>query len=300
MGSATRQALRILFTATDLRLGVWLPHPALVAAARQELEHQEKSGERGVRWWRAVSLLLWYVLPHPFWRLSQKKLDRREARLWAYVLRLRRDPNRSRQYFGGLLYHALQPTLGMLYAEAAGHTSYRSTWMCVTDGGHYDNLGVVEALRRAAALRVTHILVLDASGDKADTWFTLGGSIALARSDAGIDIALNPTKMITALKTGGPQLAQGHVVRPWVDGTFTGRDQSGAMLQGTVVVCKLGWWTSAPWDVRAYAAGHPAYPTDSTLEQLYDSAEFDAYRELGACSVESAIESYLPPRIVTR
>jgi hypothetical protein len=28
MGSATMQAYRILFTATDLRLGVWLPHPA--------------------------------------------------------------------------------------------------------------------------------------------------------------------------------------------------------------------------------------------------------------------------------
>ena len=47
--------------------------------------------------------------------------------------------------------------------------------MCVTDGGHYDNLGLVEALQRAPALGVTHILVLDASGDKADTWFTLGG-----------------------------------------------------------------------------------------------------------------------------
>ena len=67
-------------------------------------------------------------------------------------------------YLGGLLYHALQPTLGMLYAEAAGHTSYRSTWMCVTDGGHYDNLGLVEALQRAPELGITHILVLDASG----------------------------------------------------------------------------------------------------------------------------------------
>ena len=55
-------------------------------------------------------------------------------------------------------------------------------------------------------------------------------------------------------------------------------------------MCKLGWWTGAPWDVRAYAADHPAYPTDSTLEQLYDSAEFDAYRELGACSVRLAMQ----------
>jgi hypothetical protein len=38
MGAATLQAYRILFTATDLRPGVWLPHPALVRAARTELD----------------------------------------------------------------------------------------------------------------------------------------------------------------------------------------------------------------------------------------------------------------------
>ena len=44
MGSATMQAYRILFTATDLRLGVWLPHPAVVHAAARELERQDKQG----------------------------------------------------------------------------------------------------------------------------------------------------------------------------------------------------------------------------------------------------------------
>jgi len=73
------------------------------------------------------------------------------------VLKLRSEGTRSRQYFGGLLHHALQPTLGMLYAEAVGHTSYRSTWMCVSDGGHYDNLGLVEALQGAPELGITHI-----------------------------------------------------------------------------------------------------------------------------------------------
>jgi hypothetical protein len=287
MGSATRQAMRILFTATDLRLGVWLPHPAVVAAAAQELERQRRPGVRADRWWHAVRLLLWYVLPHTSWESGKGKLQGREARLWAYVLKLRKDKSRFRQFFGGLLYHALQPTLGMLYAEAAGHTSYRSTWMCVTDGGDYDNLGLVEALRRAPELGITHIMVLDASGDKAHTWFTLGGSIALARSDAETEIVLNPTTMITPPRGETLILAQGQVVQPWVSGTFTCQ---GAQRDAAIVVCKLGWWTGAPWDVRAYAAGHASYPTDSTLEQLYDSAEFDAYRELGAASVRLAMQ----------
>ena len=36
--------------------------------------------------------------------------------------------------------------------------------------------------------------------------------------------------------------------------------------------------------------GRPTYLTDSTLEQLHDSAAFDAYRELGACSVKLAMQ----------
>jgi hypothetical protein len=286
MGAATQQALRILFTVTDLRLGVWLPHPAVVAAAARELERQRKPGARADLWWHAAALLLWYSLPHIF---RGEKLRSREARLWAYVLKLRRDPgHRWRQFSGGLLYHALQPTLGLLYAEAAGHTSYRSTWICVTDGGHYDNLGLVETLRRVPELGITHIMVLDASGDKADTWFTLGGSVALARSDAETEIVINPTTMITPPRGETLKLAQGQVVQPWVSGTFTCQ---GAQRESTIVVCKLGWWTGAPWDVRAYAAGHASYPTDSTLEQLYDSAEFDAYRELGAATVKLAMQT---------
>jgi hypothetical protein len=290
MGAATQQAYRILFTATNLRLGVWLPHPAVVDAAARELDRQDEPGNRADRWWHAVGLLLWYVVPHPAWRHSDESPGGREARLWAYVLRQRRDGGRSQRFFGGLLYHALQPTLGMLYAEAAGHTSYRDTWMCVTDGGHYDNLGLVEALHRAPDLGVTHILVLDASGDKANTWFTLGGSVALARSDAETEIVINPMTMITPPNGDAPKLGSGEVVCPWASGTFTRQAPDGTRRDNTIVVCKLGWWAGVPWDVRAYAAGHPAYPTDSTLEQLYDSAEFDAYRELGACSVKLAMQ----------
>ena len=225
MGSATQQAYRILFTATDLRLGVWLPHPAVVDAAARELDRQESRPTEPTVVARARAAAVVHGAPSSLAARGREARRDAEARLWAYVLRLRRDEPGPEQFFGGLLYHALQPTLGMLYAEAAGHTSYRSTWMCVTDGGHYDNLGLVEALQRAPELGITHILVLDASGDKADTWFTLGGSIALARSDAETEIVLNPTKMITpARRRADAELAQGQVVRPWASGTFTGQD----------------------------------------------------------------------------
>src|SRR5580693_6166098 len=191
MGSATRQAYRILLTATNVRLGVWLPHPTLVRAARKRIDDQAKDipGPPDRAWTRRpLLLLLWYLSPHPLWGRKADLNADREARLWAHVLDLRLHDKLT----GELWYRLMQPTVGLLWSEAAGHLSYRETWMYMTDGGHYDNLGLVEALRRGAR----HIVVLDASGDQTDTWFTLGGSIALARTDAGVSITLDPKKMI--------------------------------------------------------------------------------------------------------
>jgi hypothetical protein len=135
-------------------------------------------------------------------------------------------------------------------------------------------------------------VVLDASGDKADTWFTLGGAIARARRDAGVEITLDPTTMVR----GGRDLAPGQVVRPWAYGTFRRPEAvRGLPQQGEIWVCKPGWWAGAPWDVRAYAGGHPTYPTDSTLEQLYDAAELEAYQQLGAATVLDAAVHCVPP-----
>jgi hypothetical protein len=283
MGSMTKHAYRILLTATNVRLGVWLPHPALIRDARKRIDHPDKhyTGRGWER--RPLLLLLWYLLPHLFWDRQAKKNSGREALLWAHVLRLRLRGGRS----GALWYRAMQPTLGLLWAEAAGRLSYRSTWMYVTDGGHYDNLGLVEALRRGAS----NIVVLDASGDKADTWFTLGSAIALARTDAGVDIRLDPTTMVR----GGRGLAPGQVVHSWAHGRFR-RPQPvpGLPAEGDIWVCKLGWWAGAPWDVLAYAKSHATFPGDSTLEQLYDAPEFEAYQQLGTATVKDAARNCSP------
>jgi hypothetical protein len=292
MGAATRHAYRLLFTATNVRLGVWLPHPNVVRDARKCIEGHVAADS----WWvrHPLLLLLWYLSPHLIRDRHAQQSSAREARLWAHVLKLRLDPGRRKQWSGALWYRTLQPTLGLLWAEAAGRLSYRATWMYVTDGGHYDNLGLVEALRRGAR----RIVVLDASGDKADTWFTLGGAIALARVDAGVDIDLDPTTMVR----GGRGLAAGQVVHPWAHGWFhrppeeSGPHQAaGLPQQGEIWVCKLGWWKGAPWDVLAYARQHGTYPCDSTLEQLYNATEFEAYQQLGVATVLDATARCRPP-----
>ena len=292
MGSATRHAYRILFTMTNISLGVWLPHPNVVRDARRWIDQQNKRstsqpGEGNTRsGWEGhpLLLLLWYLTPKLPSATDTDASREREARLWAHVLQSKIDGKRR----GAIWYRFMQPTLGLLWAEAAGRLSYRATWMYVTDGGHHDNLGLVEALRRGAS----NIIVLDASGDKPDTWFTLGGAMALARTDAGVEIDLDPTTMVR----GGRKLAPGQVVRPWAHGRFyRPQEMDGLPRQGDIWVCKLGWWSGAPWDVLAYARGHSTYPCDGTLEQLYNADEFRAYHQLGAATVLDGAKRCKPP-----
>ncbi len=354
MGAATRGAYRIVLTLTNLRLGVWMPHPEVVRRARVYLDTPPEQRRKDSRWTRwTFLLLLWYVSQHPLWhgrpwhrrdteerRRAQEERETRqqdrEDRLWAHVLDLREQSARCREERSGTLlrlraavcWRVMQPTLGMLWAEAFGHTSYRATWINVTDGGHYDNLGLVEALRRGAE----NIVVFDASGDRPNTWFTLGGAMALARTDAEVDISLDPTSMVRNNNGTGPApgLRNGQVVRPWAHGTFTRpdaglRQHGGAYPRlngkgmadgpagapapaaervpppvGNIWICKLGWWNQAPWDVCAYAAGHSTYPCDPTLQQMYDGAEFEAYHELGASAVVAAATGGQFPILLSR
>ena len=104
MGSATRHAYRLLFTATNVRLGVWLPHPNVVRDARRwmDFEDARRKAVPGTgtaaaaeaehdKWWARHPLLLlpWYLAPFKLFARNACQTRRREARLSGPVLRLR-------------------------------------------------------------------------------------------------------------------------------------------------------------------------------------------------------------------
>ncbi len=47
-------------------------------------------------------------------------------------------------------------------------------------------------------------------------------------------------------------------------------------------------------NLLAYAKSHATFPGDSTLEQLYDAPEFEAYRQLGTATVRDAARNCQP------
>lgn len=61
----------------------------------------------------------------------------------------------------------------------------------MTDGGHWENLGLVELLRRGC----TRVVCVDGSGGDAVSFGTLSEAIALARSDLGVDIKIDLSLM---------------------------------------------------------------------------------------------------------
>lgn len=247
MGKMTRRAQRILLTVANVRLGIWLPSPRLFPSADPTTGPKELS-------WRERRMR----------RLIEKRVDEKR-RNWL-----------TRTWYA-LLWRAAQPNVRLLLEEAIGSSHVGQSWLYVSDGGHYDNLGLVEAFRRGA----TTVYAFDASGDSVTTWNTLGQALALARSDCGVEVDIDPKEMVE----------DGTLAHPWVKGTFTYTwdEPNRPPREGALYLCKLGVWADAPWDVRAYAMRHPTFPTDSTLQQLYDDEEFEAYRALGQAAAHTML-----------
>ena len=299
MGKATSAAHRLLLAAVNVRLGVWLPRPALVRLISDRAEAAERAGGR--RAWAAALGRLELRGPVARWWLSSQ-LAAWEKVYRQHGSRLAGDqPGRGSSVTAALRWRIWQPNLLLLWREAVGRNPVGNKWIYVTDGGHYDDLGLVEALRG----HPSRIYVLDASGDPDHSYRALGQAIALARSELGVEVQIDPLAMelpadpdLTSSQSGSgsaggtpagsrqPQLRQAYA---WGQFSYTVGPRAGQ--RGTIGMIKLGVWAGEdlPWDVRAYYQAQPTFPRSSTLQQLYDDEDFEAYRELGAASMRALL-----------
>ncbi|GAA5027600.1 hypothetical protein [Actinopolymorpha pittospori] len=230
--NATTRPMRLLFAVVNARLGVWLPNPywgttspAAALARRCELIAGRRA-ETGPR----------------------GGLVARFVDACAYVASI-----------------ADKPGAHQLFREAFGRTSLYDRRLYVTDGGHYDNLGLVEALRR----RPGRLIVIDASNDLEDTFAAVGSAIASARMDLGVDVRIDLRPL---QRKGGERIGRG-----WARGTATYPEGGTA----EILIVKAVLAGNLPWDLETYAAEHPDFPRRSTGDQLYGEFDFEAYRALG-------------------
>lgn len=64
-------------------------------------------------------------------------------------------------------------------------------------------------------------------------------------------------------------------------------------VEGRLIYVRSAVTADAPWDVRAYRKRFPAFPNDSTINQLYTDEKFEAYRALGYHNTRAALGTSL-------
>lgn len=163
-------------------------------------------------------------------------------------------------------------SLAPLVMEAFGLTDDTSRYVLLSDGGHFDNLGLYEMVLR----RCRCIVVVDASQDTQAAFEDLGATVRKIRIDFGIDIVFEQPMALYA--TGAPELEQGH---GRYGAVATIHYPDGDNRLGLLLYIKPGLLGEEPRDVLQYARAHPAFPHQSTLDQFFDEAQFESYRRLG-------------------
>jgi hypothetical protein len=176
----------------------------------------------------------------------------------------------SRQAFGRIL-----PGSGYFLREALGWNSFRGRFVYVTDGGHWENLGLVELLRRGCG----QILCLDASGDRPVGYSSLSNAIALARTELGVSIEIDPSPFQSDEEGFS---SSSHVI---------GRIRYPDGTDGVLVVAKTVLAESLPHDVISFRGRARRFPSDPTSNLFYTDEKFEAYRVLGQQAAQSAIRA---------
>ena len=166
-----------------------------------------------------------------------------------------------------------------LLDEFFGRSSARQDYVYLSDGGHFENLGVYELIRR----RCRFILACDAGADPGLDFFDLGSLVRKCRSDFGVRIEIETSP----LEREGPlSKSRWHCTV----GTIRYEDIDPHSLNGVLVYLKPSLTGDEPSDVRNYASQFPAFPHQSTTNQFFSESQFESYRELGHHIVIQVLE----------
>jgi len=175
------------------------------------------------------------------------------------------------------------PWIGLPYLlfELFATTNDESRHVYLSDGGHFENLGIYELVRRRCRL----IIACDADADENYNFEDLGNAIRKCRSDFGVPIDIDTDSIGPQEdKQRGTKLSKRHLAIGDIQYSAVDRDANGQPVKdrdGLLVYLKTSLTGDEPGDVRAYKATHPDFPQQSTAEQWFDESQFESYRALG-------------------
>ena len=244
MGYNSSPLVTLLMTFFNTRLGWWLPNPGWPTISQKRLKE---------------------LIASPGDQKSHDESARKEA------------INFLQQ--GG-------PTLGLwpLIAEALGLTNDGSRFVQLSDGGHFENLGLYEMVMR----RCRTIIVVDADADSKFEFEDLGNAIRKIYIDLGIPIHFPDYPDGLPMKSGKDNAINASNLY-----CFSGKINYGCIDReaedGDLIVIKTALNGSEPEDILAYALTHPTFPHESTVNQFFNEAQFESYRHLGSWMMDKIL-----------
>ena len=169
-----------------------------------------------------------------------------------------------------------------IISEMLGDAGGANKYAHISDGGHFENLGIYELVRR----RCRFIMCVDASADPSRDFEGLGNAIHKCRVDFGaeIDIDINAIKPNVSTGYSGQRAALGKI--SYDNGA------TGYLLY--LKPCLLG---DEPPDISNYASSESSFPHEPTSDQFFDERQFEAYRHLGFVSGQQLLSDALIGRI---
>ncbi len=162
------------------------------------------------------------------------------------------------------------PGMGYLFREMLGNANEQAAFLNVTDGGHIENLGVYELLRR----RCKYIVAVDGEHDPGMTFQALTTLQRLAAIDLNVAIDID----VDDLRLGAKGLSRSHfqfcrIRYPQEQGRDGGI--------GYLIYLKLSLTGNEGEFLRRYRLDEPNFPHHPTSDQFFTEAQFEAYRSLG-------------------
>ncbi len=180
----------------------------------------------------------------------------------------------------------LYPGLGEVIARRTLNED--SCLLELSDGGHFENLGLYELVRR----KLKFIIVCDGVADNEYSFSDLANAIEKVRADFGALISFDPPDdspgepLDAFIPAKAPDSMSNEAGKPAPmryakRGHLLGRIKYADNTQGTLLYLTTTFVRGLSADLYGYRRTHPEFPDEPTTDQFFDEKQFEAYRELG-------------------
>ena len=149
-------------------------------------------------------------------------------------------------------------------------TDADADYIYLSDGGHFEKLGLYELVRRRCRL----IVVVDASADGKMNFEDLGNAIRKCYTDFHVEVEIDVGRID---RERNAEFSKAYCVAGTIHYGKVDRDAP----DGTLLYIKPSLTGLELADVLNYRKTDPSFPHQSTSDQWFDETQFESYRSLG-------------------